>query len=278
MPTPAVAAGRIGRCRARAPPAASSSVPTTVATRTPAAATTNRAATTTATAAASTATTSRSVPWRDPKLSTYPATLRPPSRLPGPAPLPTPPAGAPPPVTRPVPARRYTQRTLAPLTSATDGPSRGSAVGYWAERAAKTAAQAPPATTSLFAGLLIYFTGINGGGQYDLGRAVWAGGGRVALGPSAAVTHTVADAMAAGKASRLGLGAGAGGAPGLGGGVVVTSAWLRECLRTGRRVPVREYLLGRTAEVGDVGVMLGLRGRKKATDATGGGATGVRPA
>lgn len=59
--------------------------------------------------------------------------------------------------------------------------------------------------------------------------------------------------------------------------MVVTSAWLRECLRTGRRVPVREYLLGRTAEVGDVGVMLGLRGGKKARGETDGRETEGRP-
>lgn len=276
MPPPAVAAGRIDRRRARAPPAPSL-VATTVATRTSTAATATPAATTTPTAAVTIATTSRAASQTNSILSTAAGTPRPPSRLPGPAPLPTPPAGAPPPVPPPVPSRRYIQRTLAPLPTTTDGPSRGSAGGYWAERAAKTAAQAPPAATSLFAGLLIYFTGINGGGQYDLGRAVWAGGGRVALGPSAAVTHTVADAMAAGKASRLGLGAGAGGAPGRGGGVVVTSAWLRECLRTGQRVPVREYLLGRTTEVGDVGVMLGLKRRKKERDATEGGGTGGSP-
>lgn len=267
MSPPAVAAGRIGRRRARALPAAAV-VPTTVGTPTPTAATAAATATTTVTSAATTATTLGAPEHKHTKSSTTAATPRPRPRLPGPAPLPTPPAGAPPPVPPPAPARRYTQRTLVPLASATDGPSHGSAGGYWAARAAKTAAQAPPAATSLFAGLLIYFTGINGGGQYDLGRAVWAGGGRVALGPSAAVTHTIADAMAAGKRERLGLGAGGGRGPGRRGGVVVTSAWLRECLRTGRRVAVREYLLGRTAEVGDVGVMLGLKGGKKARDAT----------
>lgn len=275
MPVPAVAAGRVGRRRSRAP-AAIAVASTTVSAPSPIAAAVAAATTTTIATAATTASTPGALAQKDTRSSTTAPTPRRPPRLPGPAPLPTPPAGAPPSAPPPAPALCYVQRTLAPLPSATDGPSRGGASGYWAARAAKTAAQAPPAATSLFAGLLIYFTGINGGGQYDLGRAVWAGGGRVALGPSAAVTHTIADEMATGKRDRLGLGVGGGRGPGRGGGVVVTSAWLRECLRTGRRVAVRQYLLGRTSEVGDVGVMLGLKRGKNARDSTDGAEAGRR--
>lgn len=81
--------------------------------------------------------------------------------------------------------------------------SFGARVDYFKIRNQKIRKQAPKAKTAVLRGVTVYFTGCASHSQLELSRLVWENGGVVAANWSRhAVTHVIADRLAASKAEK----------------------------------------------------------------------------